>query len=223
MNVSGLPAAIAAVVPDAKHQLCIWHITKNIRSHLASKRGKLTVDKYFPAAYLAVTEADFLKAWNEFVDQCSTREAAYLETVFNLRHKWARAWTSEFKNFGILSTQRAESGNTCFKKCLFRSLSLEELLNHLKGWSVRLDNRHNFDAYVHRTKTPSAKVPEVAKEIKGNMSSFAWDLWSNELEAGMSSRYTVRGNSEVRRLLDSGTSEEIQVNVVTGIPSLCHA
>ena len=77
MNVSGLPAAIAAVVPDAKHQLCIWHITKNIRSHLASKRGKLTVDKYFPAAYLAVTEADFLKAWNEFVDQCSTREAAY--------------------------------------------------------------------------------------------------------------------------------------------------
>jgi hypothetical protein len=67
-------------------------------------------------------------------ENSSSKEAAYLKHLHEIRSKYVEAWTATYRNLGISTIQRAESMNHTLKKHLGRNAPMIALLKAL--WNV---------------------------------------------------------------------------------------
>lgn len=68
----------------------------------------------FEHAHLAQTPEKFEDIWRSIVAHDEIKD--YMALWYACKTQWARAWTSKMKNYGIVSTQRAEGGNARLKQ-----------------------------------------------------------------------------------------------------------
>ncbi|GMI72420.1 FAR1-related sequence 5 [Hibiscus trionum] len=57
--------AISRVLPGAKHRLCLWHIMRNVLSHMEQD----FLDGFMRCAEMCRTPFDFESAWKELVEK----------------------------------------------------------------------------------------------------------------------------------------------------------
>ncbi|KAL4279630.1 hypothetical protein GQ457_03G014160 [Hibiscus cannabinus] len=105
--------AIAQVIPEAKHRLCLWHLMRNVKKNgnESFHNGFMNcVDKYR-------TPTDFERAWTELVQ------------------KWVEAYMRGYFYAAMRTTQRCESMNRTLKALLDKKNDVEVQKNNgnIKG------------------------------------------------------------------------------------------
>ncbi|KAJ9535940.1 hypothetical protein OSB04_un000894 [Centaurea solstitialis] len=111
--------AIPIVFPNAKHRLCMWHITNkfkdNISSYVAKETSFLTEIKKLVWNIHNEPE-EFESRWNELMDMYSLRGVPWWDEMYNIRDSWIPAYYKDFHMSGLMkTTSRSESINAFFR------------------------------------------------------------------------------------------------------------
>lgn len=127
--------AILLVFPNSDHRLCTWHIEQNMARNLSP-----TMLSDFRVLVNAPLEEDeFERKWVEFkVKHKVSDENRWLNRMYNLRKKWAAAYTKGRVFLGMKSNQRSESLNSKLHRLLDRKMSLVILIEHYEHCLSRM-------------------------------------------------------------------------------------
>ena len=118
---AAMAAAVASVLPHARHLRCRYHPEMNLRSNLGSKLTVVTMEEFIAAwkdVIHAETQAVFAQA-KEKLHTTFPAAVPYLE-----KNHWPHAeqfvecYISDVTTFGIRSTSRVESWNAMLKGAL---------------------------------------------------------------------------------------------------------
>ena len=180
--MTGLPGAISNVFPSAQHQLCVWHIAKNVRKNIRKSESIAAFQSIFPAVYNAENEVEFETRWQEMLKDFTVHERQYMQSHYLMRHKWACAWTKRNRNLRIKSSQRAESLNSMLKGTVDRTVTLPEFLDVLKSWNSRLEDSRQLILFNESWKR-SSTTDILFSESSAHVSHFALDILKKEISS----------------------------------------
>lgn len=92
--------AISREMPTVAHQLCFWHIEKDVIHHVSRVAGAVKATQIvaeFKEAYSALTEELFETCWRKLEIFPSVK--GYLARWYSCRTQWAYAWTKKKQKF----------------------------------------------------------------------------------------------------------------------------
>ncbi len=183
-----IPKALAQELGHVDHQLCLWHINKNVTSQTS-----VTVAKTFSRLASLDTLEDFEVGWNQLMDVATEDEKAYLTAQwYPVRAKWARCFTKQYVNFGMTSTQRSESVNKCIKELMETRSSLAYFMESLQKWNVILQNGSDFQIWREQQSVPTTHVHPIAEICRQELSAFAFErLVKPQLDIAVKTSYRV--------------------------------
>ena len=121
--------AIAEVMPDTRHRLCLWHIAQNAPSHL----GSLNSNHRFQSLYNKCmtgcdSKEEFQSTWDEMMNVFKLQDHKWLKSMYKIRQKWSTAFTNDVFSAGIKSSQRSESTNSVLGDIAGKTTSLTHFL-----------------------------------------------------------------------------------------------
>ncbi|KAL3834614.1 hypothetical protein ACJIZ3_009350 [Penstemon smallii] len=116
--------AIDTVFPESHHRLCHWHINQNTSNHFGSLKG------------------------DEMVDDYNIEDKDWFTNMYNLRHRWATAFSCHRFSAGLNATSRSKGTNAALKNEFGGStsslyecvLSFDELLESWRNDEKIKDN-----------------------------------------------------------------------------------
>jgi len=153
-----MKVASAAVFPSAKHLLCVWHLSKNMFTHIKVACGSDDAlwKRMLSAWWLTVKQSDessretFDAEWarlTAMLDESSvTGKAmdsarAWLAKMAAEKERWAYRWTWQCLTLGIHSTQRIESLHAHVMGYLRASTLLVDLVPKLELFGATVASR----------------------------------------------------------------------------------
>ncbi|XP_076933468.1 protein FAR1-RELATED SEQUENCE 5-like [Bidens hawaiensis] len=126
--------AIAAVFPNTRHRLCMWHIMKKV----ADKVGdNLCNNEDFKSRLCNIVWADsispleFEEKWQAIMVEFELDKNKWLTDMYEIRFDWIPAFYRDELLSGLMrTTSRSESENHVFGKATNSQLTLVEFFNH---------------------------------------------------------------------------------------------
>lgn len=109
--------AIAEILPNTTHRLCLWHILQKVPEHLAHIYDKypLFEGDFHHCIQDTVTIEEFELEWSELVVKYELGENNWLKNLYMRREKWVPAYLRTSFFAGMSTTQLSESMNKFFK------------------------------------------------------------------------------------------------------------
>lgn len=117
--------AIAKVLPQATHRLCLWHIMRNVKGNI-----KGNFRDGFMKCVKCRTPKDFENAWKELIGVYDIEGRRWVKDLYESKEKWAEAYLRGHFFAGMRSTQRCESMHRTLKKMLDQKVFLYDFVNH---------------------------------------------------------------------------------------------
>jgi zinc finger SWIM domain-containing protein 3 len=147
-----MSGAIAYVLPNTSHRLCLWHIVLNASKHLThvihSHRHKFQSD-FKSCIYEDRSEECFETKWHKLLTKYDLHKNLWMQNLYAMRKKWAIVYRDSFIAH-ITMTRRSEGMNNVFKKRFRRKLGLFELIVECEKVSVSLREDELDEDYMLR-------------------------------------------------------------------------
>ena len=175
--------AIAAIFPDTKSMICLWHINKNILSkakwaihrsllrQISSSHPEFDsqIDlkweemlHHWMAVVLAFTEEEMLQKWREFVEYY--KEEVFKELISYIEKMWLatstarrflRCFTNHYRHFGQCATSRGEGIHRHIKSHIKSSTG--DLYLAFQGIEQTMEHLHTQNS--HKIAAECVQVP----------------------------------------------------------------
>ncbi|RYR13299.1 hypothetical protein Ahy_B04g070369 isoform A [Arachis hypogaea] len=205
-------AAIADVLPLARHRLCGWHLEKICVLRVKEPEFRKVFKK---AVYANLDVTEFEEYWSTAVESLGLMNNSWVKSTYELRHSWATAYLRGTFCVGYRTTSRCEGINAFIKGFLKSTNSLLELVQSLDR--VVKDYRNN-ETYTR------AVFKEVRKQIKG-VGSLLF-LGKDSISTTSVYKFSSVGNRrKVRKVLYDPSEPKIECDCMLwnseGIPC-CH-
>ncbi|KAE8701992.1 hypothetical protein F3Y22_tig00110503pilonHSYRG00446 [Hibiscus syriacus] len=107
-SFEAMQRAIKSVIPNAKHRLCSWHISRNAQANIGDPKFTATFSKCMVSWW---TTDEFDIQWRSVVSEFNVEKHPWVIEKGNTRHLWAQAYLTGHFFANIRSTQRCESMN----------------------------------------------------------------------------------------------------------------
>ncbi|XP_057731268.1 protein FAR1-RELATED SEQUENCE 5-like [Arachis stenosperma] len=131
-------AAIAEVIPTAKHRLCGWHLEKNCVQRVKETKFCKVFQK---ALYANLDINEFEEYWKTAVESLGLQDNIWVQSTYDSRESWAMAYLRGTFCAGYRTTSRCEGINAFVKGFLRSTDSILELVHSLDR--VVKDYRNN--------------------------------------------------------------------------------
>ncbi|OMO86944.1 Zinc finger, PMZ-type [Corchorus olitorius] len=179
----GMSKAIAVVMPESYHRLCVYHLGNNAYKHLSHlyKSSESFGYDFNKLIYEYENEQEFLKAWETMLETYGLRENKWLKGTFAVREKWSMAYGRKTFSAGLRTTQLSESFNKDLKMHLRVTLDVVRFFKHYEN--ALMDKRHNeLDAIYDMTqRLPNLKVDiPLLKHARAVYTSSMFDKFQDE-------------------------------------------
>ncbi|KAJ9547566.1 hypothetical protein OSB04_020109 [Centaurea solstitialis] len=110
--------AILIVFPNIVHRLCMWHITKKVKSKIGVRMTQETnfVRDFNKIVWNVHMEPDdFETRWLELMESYKLSNDSWFKELFNIRKSWIPAFFKDMPMSGLMrTTSRSESMNAFF-------------------------------------------------------------------------------------------------------------
>jgi len=112
---ASMKAAIAQILPNTVHRLCMWHIMEKVPEKVGPSIRE--DDEFWVALNKCVwgfeSSYDFESQWNSILIKYGLIENEWFSTKFEIRESWIPAYFMDIPLAGILrTTSRSESANS---------------------------------------------------------------------------------------------------------------
>ncbi|KAE8733865.1 hypothetical protein F3Y22_tig00000916pilonHSYRG00097 [Hibiscus syriacus] len=142
--------AIKSVIPNAKHILCSWHLSRNAQANIGDPKFIATFSKCMVSWW---TTDEFDIQWRSVVSEFNVENHPWDIEKGNTRHLWAQAYLTGHFFANIRSTQRCESMNA----------SLVIALKHKKTY---LDVARTIEDGISRMRLNELKADYLSSQTK---------------------------------------------------------
>jgi hypothetical protein len=229
-----MDAALPQVFPQAQVINCIWHIQKNIRSHLFPIFGKDRFEDFQVLFYRlihCITSSEFEVIWAKVLASFGGnghgvadagrmddenplyvgKAGRYLKRLYERRHHWAGPWIRPVFTAGVRSTQRVEMTNNLIK--MLRVDSNTSLPNLFEAIKQKVGNELSRPTVASVTREENGIISKTFGPIlKANgkrLSIYA----QNEIRKEMVASFCQRSHREdlSRLLVDQEYQEDLQL------------
>ncbi|XP_042983254.1 protein FAR1-RELATED SEQUENCE 5-like [Carya illinoinensis] len=168
-NDKAMAKAIAEVLPNTTHWLCLWHILQKFPeylSHVYNKFLDFGKDFYY-CIHETITTDEFEQEWDCILSKYELEENNWLQNLYSRRDKWVPAYLRSTFCAGISTTQRSESMNKFFKDYIRSSTMVGDFVyQYEKAIDARYFKEKENDVRTRSTrailKTPLKIEEEVA-------------------------------------------------------------
>lgn len=119
-NDKAMGKAIAEVLPNTTHRLCLWHILQKVPEHFAhiyNKYPSFQVD-FHHCIHDTLRIEEFELEWSLLVSKYELKENDWLNKLYMRREKWVPAYLQNSVCARMSTTQQSESMNK-FSKIMF--------------------------------------------------------------------------------------------------------
>ncbi|XP_024964697.1 protein FAR1-RELATED SEQUENCE 5-like, partial [Cynara cardunculus var. scolymus] len=152
---ASIKKAIPVVFPDARHQLCMWHIMKKLPAKVGSD---IILNTNFRKQLLKLVWSvhlepdEFEVKWASLLNEFDLHTHPWLEDVFQMRTNWIPSYFREIPLCCLMkTTSRSESTNSFFRKFDKHSnILLEFILSYDTAIDKQRNRQRNED---HKTNT----------------------------------------------------------------------
>ncbi|KAE8682979.1 hypothetical protein F3Y22_tig00111221pilonHSYRG00022 [Hibiscus syriacus] len=101
--------AIKSVIPNAKHRLCYWHLSRDAQANIGDPKLTASFSKCMASRW---TTDEFNIQWRSVVSKFNVENHPWVIEKGNTQHLWAQAYLTGYFFANIRSTQRCESINS---------------------------------------------------------------------------------------------------------------
>ncbi|XP_058078587.1 protein FAR1-RELATED SEQUENCE 5-like [Magnolia sinica] len=195
--------AIADVMLETYHRLCIWHIYQNAAKHLSNVfHGSKSFEYDFSrCVYDYEEEEEFLIAWNNMLEKYDLMQNKWLQALFKERNKWALVYGKNTFCADMKSTQQSESMNNVLKKYLSSKYNLLCLFTHYERVVVDRRYRELEADFKMRQSTPILYVDvEMLMEAAKAYTPEVFKMFQNEYKKFLS--HTIHKSGEFDTVLE---------------------
>jgi len=125
--------AINAILPDANHRVCVWHIYQDALKHLGdvSSGSDSFVNDLRSCLFHHEEEDYFVNEWNVLLDKYNLWENEWLQQIFGSRERWAIAYGRQFFCADIESMLLRENLSGNLKRYLKHDSDILPLFKYL--------------------------------------------------------------------------------------------
>ncbi|XP_076885847.1 protein FAR-RED IMPAIRED RESPONSE 1-like [Bidens hawaiensis] len=127
---------IAAVFPNTRHRLCMWHIMKKVAEKV---RADLCNNEDFKRRLCniewtdSISPLEFEEKWQAIMVEFELDKNKWLIDMYEIRFDWIPAFYRDELLSGLMrTTSRSESENHFFEKASNSQLTLVEFFNHFE-------------------------------------------------------------------------------------------
>ncbi|KAF5477213.1 hypothetical protein F2P56_003878 [Juglans regia] len=123
--------AIAEVLPNITHRLCLWHILQKFPEHLAHVYNKFPdfQKEFHHCIHDTITADEFEEEWVTILVKYGLVGNDWLQNLYNRREKWVPAYLRTTFCAGMSTTQRSESINKFFKDYVRSSTMVSDFVH----------------------------------------------------------------------------------------------
>ncbi|KAG6727912.1 hypothetical protein I3842_02G147700 [Carya illinoinensis] len=137
--------AIAVVLPNTNHRLCLWHILQKFPEHLAH-------------VYKKISRLSKRDEWVSILVKYGLACNDWMQNLYNQREKWVPAYLRTTFCAGMSTTQRSESMNKFFKNYVRSSTMVSDFVHQYeKASSARYFKEKEKDVRT-KSSNPASKV-----------------------------------------------------------------
>ncbi|XP_042972844.1 protein FAR1-RELATED SEQUENCE 5-like [Carya illinoinensis] len=180
--------AIAKVLPNITHELCLWHILQKVPEHLARVYNKYPQfqQDFYHCIHETLTIEEFEFEWIEILLKYKLEDNSWLQGIYARRAKWVPAYLRGIFCAGMSTTQRSESMNKFFKHFVRSGTMVRDFIHQYdKALNARYLNEKEKDVKTKITKPimrTCFKVEEEAAKIYTRKSfiHFQQELFQNQ-------------------------------------------
>ncbi|XP_076953763.1 protein FAR1-RELATED SEQUENCE 5-like [Bidens hawaiensis] len=189
--------AIAAVFPNTRHRLCMWHIMKKVADKVGAD---LCNNEDFKSRLCnivwtdSISPSEFEEKWQAIMVEFELDKNKWLTDMYEIRFDWIPAfYTDELLSGLMRTTSRSESENHFFGKATNSQLTLVDFFNHFdfcmeiqryNGRRCDHDSRYTYPqletrSYLEReavriyTRAIFNDLQDEMNEIVGGVSQFS--------------------------------------------------
>ena len=126
---ASMKAAIAQILPDTAHRLCMWHIMEKVPEKVGpSIRGDENFWKRLNKCVWGTENSDdFVSQWNSIITDYGLMENEWFSTRFAIRESRIPVYFMDIPLAGMLrTTSRSESSNSFFNHFIHRKMTFVE-------------------------------------------------------------------------------------------------
>ncbi|KAG7995686.1 hypothetical protein I3843_01G122200 [Carya illinoinensis] len=163
--------AIAVVLPNTNHRLCLWHILQKFPEHLAHVYNKYPdfQKEFHHCIHDTITPEEFEDEWVSILVKYGLACNDWMQNLYNRWEKWVPAYLRTTFCAGMSTTQRSESMNKFFKDYVRSSTMVSDFVHQYeKALSARYFKEKEKDV---RTKSSNPvlrtcwKIEEEAAKL----------------------------------------------------------
>ena len=123
--------AIAEILPNTIHRLCMWHILQKVPEKLAHIYNKypLFQGEFHHCIHDTITIEEFELEWSELVEKYGLGDNDWLINHYMQCEKWIPAYLRRSFCAGMSTTQRSESMNKFFKGYVRSSTMISDFVH----------------------------------------------------------------------------------------------
>lgn len=212
-NDECMAKAIALVLPNTTHRLCMWHVLRKAPQHLTHVFIKYpSFQREFDhCIHDTVTIEEFENEWKELTAKYALGDDDRLKDLYLQRGKWVPAYLRTMFFAGMVTTKRSESMHKFFSdfvpSCTFVS-------DFVHQYEKALDERYQSDEEKDEETRTAKAVLKTCYEIEADAAKvytrnifllFQEELFSSQKHKAC--RYRVEGTTKTYRVLPNGKQE----------------
>ncbi|KAE8732597.1 hypothetical protein F3Y22_tig00001825pilonHSYRG00159 [Hibiscus syriacus] len=149
--------AIKSVIPNTKHRLCSWHLSRNAQANIGDPKFTTTFSKCI-ASWWTTDEFDI--QWHSVVSEFNVEKHQWVIEKGNTRHLWAQAYLTGHFFANIRSTQRCESMNASLAIALKHKKTYSDVVRAIEDGISRMRLNELKADYLRWTKDAKASAPQ---------------------------------------------------------------
>ncbi|XP_042396925.1 protein FAR-RED IMPAIRED RESPONSE 1-like [Zingiber officinale] len=179
--------AILEVFPDSHHCLCLWHIMKKLPAKFSSHANyKLIKRNLKNIVYNSLTTTECDSNWKKFIKEFNLEKNDWLNSLYEIRHKWMPVYVKDKFWAGMSTSQRSESMNVFFDNYVHSKTTLKQFVeqydNALKS---KIEKQDNSDFASFNSIIPVISGNPIEKQFQSVYTNKIFKLFQNELRCLM--------------------------------------
>ncbi|XP_047326870.1 protein FAR-RED IMPAIRED RESPONSE 1-like [Impatiens glandulifera] len=179
--------AILEVFPNTHHRLCLWHIMKKIPSKFSSyAKYKLIKKNLKNVVYNSLTSDECETNWNKFIEEFNLGGNDWLNSLYEIRHKWLPAFVKDKFWAGMSTSQRSESMNAFFDGYVHSKTTLKQFVEQYdSAMKSKIEKEKASDFMSYNSCFPVISAYSIEKQFQNIYTNKIFTMVQNEIRALM--------------------------------------
>ncbi|CAN6485322.1 unnamed protein product [Victoria cruziana] len=177
--------AVEKCFPTTRHAFCSWHVLKEARDKLRKMCNEHDGfrRKFFGCIKDSLAVEEFEQRWDAFVTGYDLREKEWVQSLYNIRHKWVPAYLRSAFFAGMSTTQKSESISPFLKNFMNSTTGLLDFVkNFQRALSIRYDAEKKYDVETSSRKPSLAYNWDIETKAASLYTRAVFEKFLNQLK-----------------------------------------